>query len=78
MKFRIFKHITKFVAKNDNYIEEDFPGGPHIRMRLYVRVLPFIYKKTDCTFLHNMKLRLRGKDLQKMVDLYYAGGRTDG
>lgn len=76
MKFRIFKHITKFVAKNDNHIEHDFPGGPHIRMRLYVRVLPFIYKKTDCTFLHNMKLRLHGKDLQNMVDLYYAGGRT--
>ena len=39
MKFRIFKHITKFVAKNDNYIEKDFPEGPHIRMRLYVRIL---------------------------------------
>lgn len=76
MKFRIFKHITKFVAKNDNYIEEDFPGGPHIRMRLYVRILPFIYRKTSCTFLHNMKLPLHAKDLQRMVDLYYTGGRT--
>lgn len=78
MKFRIFRHITKFVAKNDNRIEHDFPGGSHIRMRLYVRVLPFIYKKTNCTFLHNMKLRLHAKDLQRMVDLYYTGGRTNG
>jgi hypothetical protein len=46
-------------------------------MRLYVRVLPFIYKKTGCTFLHNMKLRLHQSDLQRMVDLYYAGGRTN-
>ena len=76
MKFRIFKHITKFVAKNDNYIEEDFLGGPHIRMRLYVRILPFIYRKTGCTFLHNMKLPIHAKDLQRMVDLYYAGGKT--
>ena len=76
MKFRIFKHITKFVAKNDNHIEEDFPGGPHIRMRLYVRVLPFIYKMTDCNFLHNMKLPLYQSDLQRMVNLYCAGGRT--
>ena len=76
MKFRIFKHITKFVAKNDNYIEKDFPGGPHIRMRLYVRILPFIYRKTGCTFLHNMKLPIHAKDLQRMVDLYYTGRKT--
>lgn len=75
MKFRIFKHITKFVATNDNHIEEDFHGGPHIRMRLYVRILPFIYRKTGCTFLHNMKLPLHAKDLQRMVDLYYTGGK---
>ncbi len=76
MKFRIFRHTTKFVAKNDNHVEEDFPGGPHVRMRLYVRIVPFIYRKTECTFLHNMKLPLYQSDLQRLVNLYFAGGKT--
>ena len=70
MKLQFLKHVTRFVAKNDNEIDRSFPGGPHVRMRLYVRVLPFLYMKTHVTFMHNLKFKLHANDLQKMVDKY--------
>ena len=75
MKFRIFKHVKKFVAKNDQGVAIDFPGGPHVRMRLFVRVLPFFYRKTDITFMQNIKCKLYASDFQNMVSLYYARKR---
>lgn len=70
MTFKFMKHVTRFVAKNDPEIDTNFPGGPHVKMRLYVRVVPFIYLKTTVTFMQNLKCKLHASDLQKMVDMY--------
>lgn len=70
MTFKFMKHATKFVAKNDPEIDTSFPGGPHVKIRLYVRVVPFLYLKTSVTFMQNLKSKLHASDLQMMVNMY--------